>query len=173
MENTILIRQMLTDDAAYVARFHHAAWMDAYRNLLPKEGLDRITLRHFQQSWKQILQETERINLVAIEKAMPVGYASYVPLKKPGRWELVGLYVHPRSMNKGCGSALFGAVLEDIRAQDANQLIVWVMDGNQRAIQFYQKHGMSFSGKTRETTQEGMTFKEIQLELRFESTRPS
>lgn len=165
MDDTILIRQMLTDDVPYVARFHHAAWMDAYRDLLPTEEVEKITLRHFQNSWKQILEDDERTNLIAIEKAMPVGYASYRPRKKEGRWELIGIYVDPSSMNKGCGSTLFGAVVSAIKEKKATKLIVWVMEKNQRAVSFYRKQGMHPSGKMRKAKQEGMTFEEVQYEL--------
>ena len=168
MDDTILIRQMLTDDLPSVARFHDVAWIDAYCDLLPKEGLEKITLRHFQQSWKQIIKHDDRPNLLALEKAMPVGYASYVPRKKPCRWELVGIYVDPSSMNKGCGSALFGAVVKAIQEKEANKMIVWVMKDNQRAINFYKKLGMKPSRKSRETKQEGITFEEIQFELLFD-----
>jgi RimJ/RimL family protein N-acetyltransferase len=167
MDDTILIRQMLTDDVPYVARFHHAAWMDAYRDLLPQKDMDRLTLRHFQNSWKEIMQDKDRTNLVAIEKAMPVGYASFTPYKKAGQWELIGIYVNPQSMNKGCGSALFSAVVDAIKEKQGNRLVVWVIAGNQRAINFYQKHGMSATGKTHEGAQAGLSFEEVQYELLF------
>lgn len=167
MDDSLLIRQMLTDDVSYVARFHHAAWMNAYRDFLPKENLKRFSLHHFQESWKEIMQDKERTNLVAIEKAMPVGYASYSPYKKSGHWELIGIYVDPQSMNKGCGSALFSSVVDFIKLQEGTRLVVWVVTSNQRAINFYQKLGMTATGKTHKADQAGLSFEEAQYELLF------
>lgn len=166
-----MIRPMAKQDIKAVARFHHAAWMDAYRDLLPQETLQKLTPQHFQHTWEKILEDDHRVNLVAVQETMPVGYASYRQWKKSKRWELLGLYVDPASMHKGCGTALLNAVKKSVQQKNARLLFVWVIKGNQRAIQFYQKNRMKFTRKTRRITKEKMTFQEIQLIQRFDQNR--
>ena len=167
MMDNILIREMQTDDIGEVARFHHAAWMDAYRGLLPEEGLQQLTQQHFLHTWEKIIDDEHRNNLVAIKAKKPIGYASYRQWKKPGRWELLGLYVAPAWMHKGCGTSLFNAVEKDIQQKNAKLLFVWVIKGNQRALQFYQKNGMTRRKRTRRIKKEAMAFQEVQLVKRF------
>ncbi len=57
--------------------------------------------------------------------------------------ELMGLYVRASSYGTGVGHALLEAAIGDSPAY------LWVLDGNVRAIGFYERHGFAFDGATK------------------------
>ena len=54
--------------------------------------------------------------------------------------ELRGLYVAPDAMGQGVGSALLDRAVDGMRGQGFLQAVLWVLEGNERAVGFYAKH---------------------------------
>jgi len=165
MDTCIDVRPLVVDDLPYVARFHRESWLSVHQEKVPEEKINQLTLDYFFDTWQQVIKDTDRYNLVAVNKAMPVGYISYVRSEKAGRWELIGLYISPEMANRGCGTQLFAAMLEHITRQDTQKLVVWVMQDNLTAIRFYEKQGMRPSGKARHTKHDFFAFDEMQMVL--------
>nr|WP_299923187.1 GNAT family N-acetyltransferase [uncultured Nocardioides sp.] len=57
--------------------------------------------------------------------------------------EVMALYVRASSYGTGLGHALLDAAIGDSAAY------LWVLDGNARAIGFYERHGFAFDGTTK------------------------
>ena len=165
MDTCIEVRPMVVDDLLYVARFHRESWLSAHQDKVHEDKINQLTLDYFFDTWQQVIKDSDRCNFVAINKAMPVGYISYVRSEKAGRWELIGLYISPEMANRGCGTQLFSAMLDDITRQDAQKLIVWVRQDNLPAIRFYEKQGMQTGGKTRHIKHDFFAFDEMQMVL--------
>jgi GNAT superfamily N-acetyltransferase len=64
----------------------------------------------------------------------------------PGAWQLVGMWVEPRSRGSGVADQLVEAVADYARAQGATQLVLWVTEVNQRARAFYCRMGFRATG---------------------------
>lgn len=142
------IKDMETEEEikgkAYV---HWKAWQEAYAGLLPQEFLQNTYTLERCQDWAfRYPQNT----LVALVDSQVVGFACYgtssqKDLENAG--ELYAIYVLAEHYGKEIGYQLFQAAL----AKMANfaTISLWVLEGNARAIAFYEKVGFRFDGVTK------------------------
>lgn len=55
--------------------------------------------------------------------------------------EVSTMYVLPEFQGKGLGAALWSRAISELRAKGFSSVFVWVLDGNQPAIKFYESRG--------------------------------
>ena len=135
------IRPATEKDALAIVTINIMAWKTAYRGLVPDDFLDTLSvtpkrIEHFQSD---ILADD--IYLVAKNKGIIVGYLSGGKVSQhhlPYPYEIYKLYVHPDFQHQGIGTALVNAFKEKI---NKSAFCVYTLDGNIRAIHFYQKNG--------------------------------
>lgn len=141
----MIIKQMETDEEilgkAYV---HWKSWQEAYADLLPQEFLKNTYTLERCQDWA--VRYPQNI-LVALVDEKVVGFACYgsssqEDLQEAG--ELYALYVLADYYDQGIGYQLIQAALEKLQSYETVSL--WVLDGNTRAIAFYEKIGFQFDG---------------------------
>lgn len=126
---------------AYV---HWKSWQEAYADLLPQEFLQNIYTLERCQDWA--VRYPQNI-LVALVDEQVVGFACYgasnqEDLQEAG--ELYALYVLADYYDQGVGYQLMQAALEKLQSYE--QVSLWVLEGNARAIAFYEKVGFRFDG---------------------------
>jgi ribosomal protein S18 acetylase RimI-like enzyme len=63
----------------------------------------------------------------------------------PG-WELVGMWVSPDWRATGVADQLVHAVCQHVRRAGADDVCLWVVETNSRAISFYQRLGFARTG---------------------------
>lgn len=141
----MIIKQMETDEEilgkAYV---HWKSWQEAYADLLPQEFLKNTYTLERCQDWA--VRYPQNI-LVALVDEKVVGFACYgtssqEDLQEAG--ELYALYVLADYYDQGIGYRLIQAALEKL--QSYQTVTLWVLEGNARAIAFYEKVGFEFDG---------------------------
>lgn len=71
----------------------------------------------------------------------------------------------------GTGRALilYRQSLEYLKANGNSIIKLWVLDGNSRAIAFYQKHGFKFDGQEKAEQSPGFTIQELRMEAQLET----
>ncbi|HFU4459428.1 TPA: N-acetyltransferase family protein [Streptococcus suis] len=126
---------------AYV---HWKSWQEAYADLLPQEFLKNTYTFERCQDWA--VRYPQNI-LVALVDEQVVGFACYgasnqEDLQEAG--ELYALYVLSDYYGQKIGYQLIQAALEKL--QSYKQISLWVLEGNARAIAFYEKVGFRFDG---------------------------
>lgn len=129
---------------AYV---HYQAWQEAYADLLPQEFLVNRTLENCQEMAHTYPENT----LIALVDDQVVGFACYGKSSSedlPQTGELYALYVLKEHHGQGIGYALMQAALEKLQSYD--QVCLWVLEGNNRTIDFYEQVGFVFDGVTKE-----------------------
>lgn len=161
----MMIKLMETDDEkrgkAYV---HWKSWQEAYQDLLPKDFLQNtITLEQCQEWTFRYPERT----LIAIENGQVVGFSCYGPsfeedLEDAG--ELFAIYVLADYYGQQIGYRLMQAALEQLK--DYEQICLWVLEGNARAIAFYEKIGFRLDGKFK-TVQLGQDRREHRMLLKL------
>jgi GNAT superfamily N-acetyltransferase len=147
-----VIRAATVADAEALTDLHLDAWDEAYAGLVDDAILGERRRRRAERisTWRRIIAATTSTELVADDPAVPgrlVGFAS----TGPGRdddpalppCELMALYVRVERYDTGLGRALLTAALGDAPSY------LWVLDGNERAIRFYERQGFVFDGATR------------------------
>ncbi|WP_328530797.1 GNAT family N-acetyltransferase [Nocardioides sp. NBC_00368] len=147
----MLIRAAVADDAEALTDLHLDVWEEAYAGLMPDSiFVERRSLRAERvDRWRTNLG-TGPFSTLVLEDDEPgrlLGFASAGPGRDtdPGLppLELSALYVRAERYGTGLGHRL----LE--KAIGSSAAYLWVLDGNQRAIVFYERQGFRFDGETK------------------------
>lgn len=137
------IRRAVLRDAAALAELHLDVWDETYTGRLPQEILDarrRDPVAERTARWEQRI--ADGTTWVAEHDGALVGFVSAGPGRdEPKTLELMALYVRARIHGTGVGHALMEAAIGDQPAY------LWVLEGNDRAITFYQRHGFRLDGQ--------------------------
>lgn len=149
------IRAATPADVKAIAAVRVAAWLTAYRGLLPQPLLDRLDVpgeaEHRLRVWDEQHRDPRVCELVAEMAGQVVGWAVAGPSRdetRPDDGELLGLYAHPQAWGAGVGHRLLEAVEEHLRAREYPRAYLWVLEGNTRAEGFYERHGWREDGTT-------------------------
>jgi ribosomal protein S18 acetylase RimI-like enzyme len=147
------VRDAKPGDAAEIALLHVAAWQTAYRDLLPDLFLEGLSVADATARWeKRLADRTDRV-IVSEESGRIAAFIIYGPSRDADAditqvAEVYALYVDPAAWRSGHGSALMKEVMRRVRAQGFGELEVWALQGNDRAIRFYEALGFRSDGRT-------------------------
>lgn len=137
------------DDLSAAAQVCVDSWRHAYRGIVPQRYLNKLS----PQSWISVLKADPAGCLIALldGKIVGTGYVTFARDEaRPDYGEIVSLYLLPEAMGKGIGRQLWQAAAEHCRRQGLTGLCLWTLTANTRACRFYERMGMSPSGRTRD-----------------------
>lgn len=134
MQN-LLIRPMVPEDAAGKAYVHYTSCLETYTGLMDPEFLAASTLDKYHAIALRFVDTT----LVAELDGRIVGFGCWDP-----KGEIPALYVLRDAQGYGIGRRLLEAMLE--RLSDCKQVRLEVLEGNDRAIGFYEHMGFRLDG---------------------------
>lgn len=162
----MLIRPASAEDAHDIAVVHVRSWQQAYRGLMPQSVLDGLSIAEREAGWARLLAETPRTSqtIVGEHDGAIAGWASYGAARDehpPGSGELWGVYAHPDAWSTGVGHALITAVEQALRADGHETAYLWVLEGNERAARFYERHGWACDGARKVDTRPGLVLNEL------------
>lgn len=150
------IRAATTDDIAAVSAQIAESYKAAYRELMDSAYLDSLTVGH----WVPILREglTRGDTCLLLETDGQVaGSAVYGPSETaPDRADWHTIYLSPRFIGRGFGHKLYAHMEETMRGQGFRSVVLEVLTGNHRAIDFYQARGYAVT-ETFVVEENGMT----------------
>jgi len=151
----VRIRPAVVADAERLAPLHVQAWDEAYTGLMPQEILDAHRSEPMAEKverWRGRIVWPDGSTWVAEDDGELLGFVSTGPGRDgSGILELMALYVRRSHYGTGLGhrlleTALGGTALGGMALGD-RPAYLWVLDGNARAIGFYERHGFSFDGQ--------------------------
>ena len=159
------VRSAALADADGIAEVHVRSWQAAYRGLMPQEVLDGLSVEQRADGWRSILGDPERSSrtLVAEREGRIVGWAGFGDAREedaPGTGELWGIYALPDAWSSGVGHALITAVERELADAGHATAYLWVLDGNDRASAFYERHGWAADGGTKVENRPGLVLHE-------------
>jgi RimJ/RimL family protein N-acetyltransferase len=146
----VLIRAGTPDDADATARVHVESWAAAYTLHGPtfEQRLDLHT--RFPPSF------------VAEADGEIAGFVGVGPSRDADAdGELYTIYVHPQHWGRGVGRELIGAGEKRMRELGYRRVILWVLDGNERAQRFYESAGWIADGERRTLELLGQSVPEV------------
>ena len=138
-------------DAALMSRIHALSWKSAYRGMVPGRYLDELPEDYWTAAFAEWLAAGTAQALIAYDGETPVGCSVFGPAREEafaGWGEVITLYLLPKAVGTGAGSALFEAALERLRAMGFCRVTLWALRENDRARRFYERHGFSWNGDT-------------------------
>lgn len=150
------LRNATPADARAIATVNVASWRVAYRGLMPDDVLSGLSVADRERFWSGALSVPEPRTTVVVATVADavVGFAAagppLVPVDRadPTLGDLYALYLDPGSWGRGIGTQLHATVLDRLRSSGFIRAGLWILDGNQRALRFYLRHGWTDTGRT-------------------------
>jgi ribosomal protein S18 acetylase RimI-like enzyme len=100
-----------------------------------------------------------------------VAFCSFMPsqvedVDKTKVAELGTIYALESTWSQGVGKRLWTEAVKQMRERGFSEVTLWVLEGNERAINFYKRMGMTSDGKTKtETWQNGLELYELRYRM--------
>ncbi len=148
------IRRAEPSDAEGIAQVLVAAWSSAYRGLLPADVLDRLSVHDSERRWRERIAEPWGHIFVSELRGRIVGVVECggsqdedVDQERIG--QVYAIYVDPEQWRQGYGMALLSESVNRLRGDGFEEVILWVLRGNQQAIRFYESAGFEADGASK------------------------
>ena len=159
-----MVRPAAPGDAPAIARVHVIAWQHAYQGILDRDFLGGLDLETRTAWWESLLDRDDGSALVAEVAHAVVGF-SLVGEADDQRWgEVAAIYVDPEHWGAGLGWALLGAAEQRLADLGHDRALLWVLEANTRARQFYERQGWSRGRPIRLETIGGTEVTEVRYE---------
>jgi ribosomal protein S18 acetylase RimI-like enzyme len=140
---TIDIRKAEPRDADAIADVHQAAWRGAYAGIIPHKALTAMINRRGRDWWANAIRRAASILVVEIGGKV-AGYATLGRNRArelPQQGEIYELYLSPECQGIGLGTRLFQTARQRLAANGLKGLVVWALEENNGALDFYQGAG--------------------------------
>ncbi|HVX32026.1 MAG TPA: GNAT family N-acetyltransferase [Solirubrobacterales bacterium] len=152
------LREARVGDELAVADLHVRAWQEAYRGLIADEFLDRLDPEDRAARYEFESGDPEApTTLLAVMEGedcgeVILGFVTFGRSRDadaPDFGEVVALYVDPDRYGSGVGRMLMAAARRRLWEAGFAEALLWVLDGNDRAVGFYEGEGWTRDGATR------------------------
>ena len=161
------IRRATGADAEAIAGVHVASMRAAYQGQFPAGALVQVDARDRAERWRQHLARAASVTVLAEADGRLVGFADFGSCRdedlSPGVGELMALYVLPDAWGSGVGSALMREALCRFRGDGFAEVVLWVIEGNRRAVRFYRRFGFVPDGSACRREMYGTTTTVVRL----------
>ena len=157
-----IIRPMEEADISARALVHCRAWEETYRGLIPDAVLDSMTPEAVEAAVRALPMET----LVAEGPEGLAGFACFLPeardfTARQNTSEIAALYLLRSAQGHGLGRRLLEAALG--RLPPHQDIVLYVLDKNRRAIRFYESMGFRLTGRTLRQETDGGVMVELEM----------
>lgn len=144
----LILKPMETEEEirgkAYV---HWKSWQESYAGLVDPDYLRRLTL----EGCVERAFRWPRDTWVAKLDGQVVGFACCGPDREdPGSGEVYAIYVLEAFQKQKIGWRLMQLCLEELKG--CHRVSVWVLEGNDKAIRFYEQVGFTRDGAEKTLT---------------------
>jgi ribosomal protein S18 acetylase RimI-like enzyme len=123
------------------------SWRSTYRGLVSDDFLDNLRLEERTARWQQRLADAtagEFAYVAQLPSGEVVGFGSGVPFTQDHpdyHSELRALHIIPSHQRSGLGRRLTSHVAKHLHDMGINNMLVWVLTGNDAACRFYERLG--------------------------------
>ena len=133
------------DDVMAVAGVHVRAWQHTYRGVMSDEFLDSLDVERRAEVHTRTVHNPRTALFVAERDGVVVGFSMLGP-SIDERWgELLAIYAEPTFIGTGVGHELMGASVDWFTESGYARALLWVLDTNKRARDFYEREGWSLA----------------------------
>jgi phosphoribosylanthranilate isomerase len=137
----IRFRSAVPADAEALGQAHVSAWREAYPGLVPDAVLAALDPLERAAMWRQALAQGTAVHLAERDGRI-VGFISCGAQRDrslPCQGEIHAIYVLQAAQRQGVGRALMGFAARDLLRRGHDSALLWVMEGNTAARQFYRE----------------------------------
>ncbi|CQR48322.1 Mycothiol acetyltransferase [Paraliobacillus sp. PM-2] len=138
------IRVASTEDYAAIAKVHVDSWRETYHHIVPHSYLDQLSYVEKETLWQKILASGAKVYVAENDCGQIVGFANGGK-ERTGDYpryqaEIYAIYILQSYQNKGIGKALIQRVTTNLKEQQLNGVLLWVLADNP-SVGFYQGIG--------------------------------
>ncbi|MEB3179933.1 MAG: GNAT family N-acetyltransferase [Nostocaceae cyanobacterium] len=142
----IIIRKAEITDSDGIAEVHVQSWKATYRGLIPDFILDTLSIERRRTLWENIISVDKTSTLVLQLNGMIAGFVNFGSTRDSDKnpeisAEITAIYLSPYCWRQGLGRKLCEVAIAHIAPLGFQEVTLWVLDGNERAIRFYQHMG--------------------------------
>lgn len=167
-----LIRPACPQDAHALASIFVDGWRFAYEGLLPRAFLASLDVCERERQQKELINRSAHAAdywlRAADSDGVVVGVCAFGKCREnnsENTGEIYALYLNPNNVGQGIGFSLMQNALAQLSYEGFTQASLWVLDGNSRALSFYQKFGFILTGKTKYEEMFGIKLLEREMEI--------
>lgn len=162
----VICRPATAPDVPAIATVRIRSWQAGYRGLMPPDYLDALDPAAEAERWGGRDLTGQH---VAESDGRVVGWLSVGPYRAdpgedvpgPACGEIRAIYALPSAWGLGVGRALMAYGLEELRRQGLQPVLLWVIEGNDRARRFYAEAGFVPDGPVVGYEVGGVTLPEV------------
>jgi GNAT superfamily N-acetyltransferase len=162
----VRVRAATVADAAAIAEVNVVSWQATYAHALPAEFLAALSVSDYEARWQNNLANPAVTVCVAVNEDRVVGYAVVSASRDEDVvgdrvGELQAIYAHPDCWDTGVGSRLHEHVVDALSELGFCEATVWVLEQNDRARRFYERHSWVADGESKHDDRGGTTIVEV------------
>lgn len=161
-----IIRKASMDDVNDIARIHVNSWQEAYKGLMPQRFIESYTFDKRHKLWTNIIERELAAVFVAVSHDECLGFLCVGQLKfmeDTQTYELSSIYINSSYIGVGIGQSLYKECEKYLLVRGAEQVTVWALDSNKRALNFYAKLGFRLTGQTSKEQAEEVVLNDVEL----------
>lgn len=146
----INIRHATISDAHNFAYVLCESWKAAYKDIITTEEMEKNTdVEKRAAFFEKIIPSGKGQFFIAYDGDKPCGICSTCPSRDKDMseyGEVVAIYTLPDYWGTGVGQHLMDTVLNGLKVQGYEKIMLWTFEANSRARCFYEKFGFTFDG---------------------------
>ena len=144
------------DNVSDLGYVHALAWQASHRNLVSDELLSNFTPQNRTEVFEHaMLHSTEQFFIAYLDN-LPIGMIILNPAPDEAQdlciGEVKSIYFLPEYLGQGYGKELMDFGVSQLKEWNKTKIILWVLQDNHRARNFYQKYGYEHDGVTKAVT---------------------
>ena len=197
MPDALTIRPATPYDAQAIARIRVQGWRFAYQGLISQDYLDSLSVAKDTKRMRGYLSQfpqnsppsrsapvqssdgEKRSFMLAVRDDAVLGFCCFsaapnnadrVERATPGGamvGRLHSLYIDPSALGQGIGHTLMNHALSTFAAWGCEHANLWVLEGNSRAISFYERQGWHRTGDTKVDQSFGLCLVEHEMTVQL------
>lgn len=160
------IREAKINDVNELADVHVKSWQSAYKGLIPDDILENIDREDWAEMWLGAIRDKPYETIASLCHDKIVGFANFGESQNedgaPPNGEIRAIYVLKDYWRMRIGTELL-KYAEEFLKRKYQHAVLWVLDTNHRAIEFYQKQGYAEDGAKKTETIFEATLSEIRM----------
>lgn len=150
----VIIRKAIPGDEQVLAYIQTESWKAAFAGILSPEELKRCTdVKKAEQMYHNVLRREGCNMAIEFVDGKPHCTAAWGKNRcelDDSVGELICIHSLQDNWAKGYGSAMMEYVIDKLRQEQYDSVILWVFEANSRARKFYAKHGFEMTSCKKE-----------------------
>ncbi|MBI2785677.1 MAG: GNAT family N-acetyltransferase [Legionella longbeachae] len=143
------IRTATLYDAEAIARIHLCSWQKMYKDFIPEDILQNLSLNERSQQWHDFIKQKIKVLVMEIDNQI-IGFASICAFDADNSMgEISAIYLHPDYWRMGFGTKLCQAAISELANLGYSKILLWVFEANIQAQKFYDSLGFSAANSTK------------------------